>query len=74
MKGTRCPNCGETRWHLTGMALDRATTCHVCGTEVVPERRLPGRARAIRSPGSERRDTDEFPAIPVGGRPPTAAV
>lgn len=69
MQGTRCPTCGETRWHFTGFELIRATACHVCGTEVVPERRVPGRSRATRP--TERRETDEFPVVSLD-RPPAA--
>jgi DNA-directed RNA polymerase subunit RPC12/RpoP len=71
MQGTRCPSCGETRWHLTTITVARATECPVCGTEVLPERRMPGRSRVARS--SERRQTDEIPAIRLDPKAPTAA-
>ena len=61
MDGTRCPSCGETRWQLTSLTFARNTTCPVCDTEVLPERRMPGRHRAASL--SERRETDEIPAI-----------
>ena len=71
MEGTRCPSCGETRWQLTSFSLTRNTTCPVCDTEVLPERRMPGRSRATSL--SERRETDEIPAISLDAVPPTAA-
>ena len=61
MEGTRCPQCGETRWQLTSFALDRKTMCPVCDTEVLPERRMPGRSRAVAH--TERRETDDFPVV-----------
>lgn len=42
---TYCPTCDESRWQLTGLPVQRATTCSACGTELRPERRLPGRAK-----------------------------
>ena len=72
MEGTRCPSCGETRWQLTSFALERDTTCPVCDTEVLPERRMPGRRRTASL--SERRETDEIPAISLDhAAPPTPA-
>ena len=57
MEATRCPACGETRWHLTGLPVERTTACAVCGEDVMPERRLPGRrASASTTPAPERRD------------------
>ena len=72
MEGTRCPSCGETRWQLTSFSLTRAKQCPVCDTEVVPERRMPGRRRAAAQSG-ERRETDEIPAISADVVPPAAA-
>ena len=72
MEGTRCPSCGETRWQLTSFSLTRAKKCPVCDTEVLPERRMPGRRRAVASI-TERRETDEIPAISPDALPPTAA-
>jgi len=45
MRATYCPQCDETRWQLTGLTLQRATTCSSCGTALRPERRQPGRRR-----------------------------
>lgn len=72
MQGTRCPSCGETRWHLTTITVARATECPVCGTEVLPERRMPGRSRVARH--AERRQTDEIAAIRLEQPPPAATV
>ena len=63
MQATRCPECGETRWHLTGLPVDRATTCSGCGTELLPERRLPGRHASAAA--AERRATAAPPRIPT---------
>lgn len=71
MQGTRCPSCGETRWQLTSFSLTRTKMCPVCGTEVLPERRMPGRHRSATL--EERRETDEIPAISPGAAPPTPA-
>ena len=68
MEGTRCPSCGETRWQLTSFSLTRATKCPVCDTEVLPERRMPGRRATATL--TERRETDEIPAISPGMAPP----
>ena len=46
MRATYCPQCEETRWQLTGLPVQRATTCSTCGGELQTERRLPGRGRA----------------------------
>ncbi len=46
MRATYCPQCDETRWQLTGLPVQRATTCSACGAELETERRLPGRAAA----------------------------
>ena len=54
MRATYCPQCDETRWQLTGLPVQRATTCSACGAELQIERRLPGRGRAA-VPASERR-------------------
>lgn len=71
MQGTRCPSCGETRWQLTSFSLTRATKCPVCDTEVIPERRMPGRRRTTSL--TERRETDEIPAISAAVAPPRAS-
>lgn len=57
MDATRCPACGETRWHLTGLPVERTTACALCGEDMVPERRLPGRRAQTTSatPADERR-------------------
>ena len=68
MEATRCPECGETRWHLMGLPVKRATTCSSCGTELLPERRLPGRrAKAAKAALTERRVASKTrpPARPV---------
>jgi hypothetical protein len=64
MEGMRCPSCGDTRWHLSSIPLvaKRSTACVICGTEVVPERRLPG--RGLRALVTERRD-DTAPTRPA---------
>jgi len=43
MQGLRCPSCGETRWHFLPVVLDARHECVLCGAEMVPERRRPGR-------------------------------
>lgn len=43
MRATYCPTCDETRWQITGLAVQRATACPACGTDMHPERRQPGR-------------------------------
>lgn len=55
MVATRCPACGETRWNLTGLPLERASACTMCGEELVTERRVPGR-RFTGAPTDERRE------------------
>ena len=45
MRATYCPSCDETRWQLTGLRIERATTCASCGGELQTERRTPGRGR-----------------------------
>lgn len=60
MQATRCPDCGETRWSLIGLPVKRATTCSACGTELLPERRLPGRRAS--EPGSAERRADAAPS------------
>ena len=56
MQATRCPACGETRWQLTALSLERSSVCAACGESVVPERRLPGRRPATTTtPAGERR-------------------
>jgi hypothetical protein len=68
VEGLRCPSCGETRWHLLPVKLDARHECTLCGTEMVPERRRPGRKRKL--PGAERRT---MPSL-TGDRPrPPAA-
>jgi hypothetical protein len=62
MEATRCPECGETRWQLMGLAVSRDTHCCACGAELVPERRLPGRRHP---PGAERRIAEPHDARPV---------
>ena len=63
MEATRCPSCGETRWHLTGLPVERTTACSLCGEDLMPERRLPGRrTSATTTPVDERRGaTDSTP-------------
>ena len=65
MEATRCPECGETRWQLMGLAVARDTHCCACGAELVPERRLPG--RRLRAADAERRTElhDQQPAAPA---------
>jgi len=46
MQGLRCPSCGETRWHFLPVKLDTRHECVLCGAEMVPERRRPGRGVA----------------------------
>ena len=58
MQATFCPTCGETRWQLMTLAVERATTCSVCGDELRTERRLPGRKAADAPPADERRLAD----------------
>jgi len=43
MQGLRCPSCGETRWHLLPVKQASRQTCALCGDDMVPERRRPGR-------------------------------
>ena len=54
MQATFCPTCGETRWQLMTLRVERATSCPVCGSELRAERRLPGR-KASAKPPPERR-------------------
>jgi len=67
VEGLRCPECGETRWHLLPIKLEAGHDCVLCGTEMVPERRRPGRKR--KQPGAERRTrpmlTGDAPPPPV---------
>jgi len=53
VEGLRCPSCGETRWHLFPVPFKARHECVLCGTEMLPERRRPGRKRKL--PGAERR-------------------
>jgi hypothetical protein len=55
MQGLRCPECGETRWHLLPVKLAEGTPCVICGARMVAERRRPG--RGPRSLAAERRTT-----------------
>ena len=67
MRATYCPQCDETRWQLTGLPVQRATTCSMCGTELATERRLPGRT-ASEAERIERRagaGADAAPAAPA---------
>ena len=66
MRATYCPQCDETRWQLTSLPVQRATTCSACGSELQTERRLPGRSGP--APASERRTGERLeptPAAPV---------
>jgi hypothetical protein len=67
MRATYCPQCDETRWQLTGLPVQRASTCSMCGTALETERRLPGRTRsdADRAASLERRGAEAAPASPV---------
>ena len=64
MEATRCPACGETRWQLTGLPVARTTACTLCGEDLMPERRLPGRRiTGTTTPTDERRGaTSSTPA------------
>ena len=44
MEALRCPSCGETRWHILPVKLE-GHVCAMCGAEMLPERRRPGRSR-----------------------------
>ncbi len=57
MHATFCPTCGETRWQLTGITVERTNACALCGGELITERRLPGRKKpaAEAAPVDERR-------------------
>ena len=56
MHATFCPTCGETRWQLSGITVQRENACALCGGELITERRLPGRkASATAGPHDERR-------------------
>jgi hypothetical protein len=46
MQGLHCPECGATRWHLLPVAAEGPHECTVCGAEMEPERRRPGRGPA----------------------------
>ena len=63
MDATRCPSCGETRWQLTGLPVQRTTECTICGEELVPERRTPGHSNDTSARADERRGaSDSTPA------------
>jgi uncharacterized protein (DUF983 family) len=64
MQGLRCPSCGETRWHLMPIKLAAMQTCAMCGTEMVPERRWPGRGPR-RLVAERRKAATPPPAAPV---------
>ena len=70
MQATFCPTCGETRWQLMTLRVERATACSACGTELQTERRLPGRKATAQPPG-ERRFGAGHPAD-AATTPPTA--
>lgn len=57
MHATFCPTCGETRWQLSAITVERTNECALCGGELITERRLPGRkkASAEAAPHDERR-------------------
>ena len=57
MFGMRCESCGEVRWSLLGRAEGTPSDCPACGTEMVEERRHPGRRARIAD--TERRDRSE---------------
>jgi hypothetical protein len=46
MNGLHCPECGATRWHLLPADPDARRECSVCGAQMQPERRRPGRGPA----------------------------
>jgi hypothetical protein len=65
MEATRCPACGETRWHLTALPVERATACALCGEDLMPERRLPGRRMTTSNAGEgERRGATSSTPLP----------
>jgi uncharacterized paraquat-inducible protein A len=65
MRATYCPQCDETRWQLTGLPVQRATTCSSCGTELETERRQPGRRRVAEALVERRTASAEPPARPA---------
>lgn len=46
MLGLRCTTCGETRWALLTIPMERSRECCVCGGEMLVERRRPGHGTA----------------------------
>jgi hypothetical protein len=64
MEISRCPACGETRWHVTAIPVVPASECPACGHELEPERRLPG--RRVTAPVSDERrgETSTTPLQP----------
>lgn len=64
MRATYCPQCDETRWQLTGLPVQRSTTCLACGTELQAERRRPGRT-VLSDAMAERRAGVREPPTPA---------
>jgi uncharacterized paraquat-inducible protein A len=52
----RCVECGEVQWNLLSTLSGARAECRVCGAELRPERRRPGR-RFTKAVSRERRDT-----------------
>lgn len=64
MRGLRCPDCGETRWHLMPVRLAEEPKCTICGGAMLTERRRPGRGRDRDVLVTERREQPAATSAP----------
>jgi hypothetical protein len=57
----RCVSCGEVQWNIRSLTLKTRAPqeCRVCGAELRPERRRPG--RRLERFARERRDAPKSP-------------